>query len=80
VSDKDNPKFGGPVENEMGTELFSEVQESQGYAFISDDCAHWTDERILARAEQSLRLTVETTKVLRRFIRKHKKRMGKAAP
>lgn len=64
-------------ENPMASELFEQVQEPQGYAYISDGMGDYTDERVLAVAKFSLRYTVETAKRLRQFIRKHERRLGK---
>jgi len=55
----------------LGQKLWRLIEKPQGYAFISDSCTDWSDERVIERAKIALEWEQEAVKVLRRFIKEH---------
>lgn len=72
MSPKPQRKAAAPYRpNAIGDELFDLVQASQGSSFISDAISGYSTSQILSIAEASLFHTLETAKLLRRFLKKH---------
>lgn len=63
--------------NPLGKDLYAKVQESQGFAFISDDCEEMTDEEILKRAKSALCFSKRNSRILAAWIRKQEKATSK---
>lgn len=57
----------------LGDKLFRLVQESQGFAFISDGIGEMTDEQVMTIARSSLSWTIESAAVLMEFIEEQEK-------
>lgn len=55
----------------LGKELWSKIQTSQGLAFISDRCEEMSDEQVIILAKRSLTFEKEAVKVLREFLKAH---------
>ena len=59
----------------LGRELWRQVEEPQGFAFISDLVKEIPDEEVLRIASGALYYTEETAKILRRFLKKYDQRV-----
>lgn len=53
----------------LGDQLHDLVEESQGYAYISDGINNLSDQRVLQIAQISLAWNLETVKRLKKFIK-----------
>ena len=49
-----------------GKQLWEEIETPQGYAFISDDCLEWSDERVKGYCAGALMYARKVVRILER--------------